>query len=94
VQLSLTKTRIIGNTLVTSPNGTRQGAGLYTSEPVTLLHSVITRNAPDQCFGCSPSPAAATAAPFRASTPDGTDPGTGVAWRSAAGRTNFWDHRP
>ena len=93
VQLSLTKTRIVGNTLVTSPSGTRRGAGLYTSEPVTLLRSVITGNAPDQCFGCSASPPAATAPPFGATTPDGSTTGTDLASRVAVGRTGFGDHR-
>jgi hypothetical protein len=32
---------------------TLQGGGLYTqNQPLTLTHSVIADNSPDQCVGC------------------------------------------
>ena len=52
VELTLRRTRVVENSLSTSAGGTVQGAGLYTTEPVTLQDSVIARNRPDQCFGC------------------------------------------
>ena len=73
VQLTLTSTRVVDNALVTSPNGIRQGAGLYTTEPITPLPSVIIRNVPDQCFGCDGSPAVALE-PSTTSAADTADP--------------------
>jgi len=52
VELTLRRTRVVENALSTNPGGTVQGAGLSTTEPVTLQDSVIARNRPDQCFGC------------------------------------------
>jgi hypothetical protein len=52
VELTLRRTRVVENSLTTSAGGTVQGAGLYTTEPVTLQDSVIARNRPDQCSGC------------------------------------------
>jgi len=50
-QLSLQNTKVTQNTL--SGSGiTLEGAGLYTDVgTVTLTHSLIARNVPDQCFG-------------------------------------------
>ena len=73
VQLTLTSTRVVDNALVTSPNGIRQGAGLYTTEPITPLRSVIIRNVPDQCFGCDGSTAVALE-PSTTSAADTADP--------------------
>jgi hypothetical protein len=42
---------VIGNTLSASPGLTVQGGGLFTSFPVTLDHSRIAHNHPDQCAG-------------------------------------------
>jgi len=42
---------VIGNTLRASPGLTVQGGGLFTSFPVTLDHSRIAHNLPDQCAG-------------------------------------------
>jgi Right handed beta helix region len=53
VELTLRRTRVVENSLSTSAGGTVQGAGLSTTEPVTLQDSVIARNRPDQCFGCT-----------------------------------------
>jgi hypothetical protein len=50
--LRLEYTSVIGNTLRASPGLTVQGGGLFTSFPVTLDHSRIAHNIPDQCFGC------------------------------------------
>lgn len=44
MELTLRRTRVVENSLTTSPGGTVQGAGLYTTEPVTLQDSVIARN--------------------------------------------------
>jgi hypothetical protein len=50
--LTLEHTRVIGNTLSASPGLRVEGGGLYTAVPVTLDHSRIAHNRPDQCFGC------------------------------------------
>jgi hypothetical protein len=54
VQLSLQRTTVIRNSLTGSPGVTVQGGGVYTTPPatITLRHSVIAHNIPDQCFGC------------------------------------------
>jgi hypothetical protein len=52
VQLTLKHTTVTGNSLNGSPGVTVQGGGLFTTLPVTLTHSLIARNSPDQCFGC------------------------------------------
>ena len=49
--LTLEYTRVIGNTLSASPGLTVQGGGLFTTFPVTLVHSRIAHNHPDQCAG-------------------------------------------
>jgi hypothetical protein len=51
-QLTLIESVIAGNRASASPGITPQGAGLFTSFPVTLTRTVITGNKPDQCFGC------------------------------------------
>jgi hypothetical protein len=59
VRLALNRTILTRNSLTGSPSITLQGAGLFTELPVTLRHSLIARNTPDQCFGCTglaPSP--------------------------------------
>jgi hypothetical protein len=50
--LTLNHTRVIGNTLSASPGLPVKGGGLFTSFSVTLNHSRIAHNRPDQCFGC------------------------------------------
>ena len=54
VQLTLQGTAVIRNSLTGSPGFTVQGGGLYTMSPatITLRHSLIAHNIPDQCFGC------------------------------------------
>ena len=52
VRLTLTNTSITDNTLDADPAITRQGGGLYTAVPATIVHSTIEHNTPDQCFGC------------------------------------------
>jgi hypothetical protein len=44
--------RIVWNSLTASHGGTRQGGGLFTTAPVTLRHTVIEHNKPDDCVGC------------------------------------------
>jgi hypothetical protein len=56
VQLTLDNTVVTRNSLTGSPGITLQGGGLFTELPVTLRHSLIALNRPDQCFGCA-SPA-------------------------------------
>jgi hypothetical protein len=94
VQLTLTNTRVVDNALVTSPNGTRQGAGLYTTEPITPLRSVIIRNVPDQCLGCDGSPAFAleSSTTSAADTADRTAPQNEVAAAFGSSRTANGDH--
>jgi hypothetical protein len=55
VQLTLTHSSVVGNALAASPGIDRQGGGLFTTSPVTLDHSLIVLNRPDQCVGCSAS---------------------------------------
>lgn len=51
--LRLVNTEVTGNALTGGAGITRQGGGLYIANlPLTLTHSVITGNSPDQCFGC------------------------------------------
>ena len=51
-QLTLTDSLVARNALSGSAGLTLQGGGLFTAFPVTLQHSVIARNTPDQCYGC------------------------------------------
>ena len=48
-KLTLQNTRVTGNSL--TANST-QGGGIYTAFPISLLGSVVTHNAPDDCSGC------------------------------------------
>jgi hypothetical protein len=51
--LKLLNTRVTDNALSGSPGIALQGGGLYIqNQPLTLTHSVIANNSPDQCFGC------------------------------------------
>lgn len=52
-QLTLENTTVTHNALIGSHGITVQGGGLFTdpSESVTLTHSLIALNIPDQCFG-------------------------------------------
>ena len=49
--LRLNHTRVIGNTLSARPGLPVKGGGLFTAFPVTLNHSQIAHNHPDQCAG-------------------------------------------
>jgi len=49
--LTLDHTRVIGNTLSASPGFPVKGGGIFTAFPVTLDHSRIAHNLPDQYFG-------------------------------------------
>jgi hypothetical protein len=49
--LTLKHTRVIGNTLSARPGLPVKGGGLFTAFPVTLNHSQIAHNHPDQCAG-------------------------------------------
>ena len=59
VELTLTNSRVTDNVLDTSPGVTAQGGGIFTTTPVTLNHTTVAHNVPDQCFGCAAAPAAA-----------------------------------
>jgi hypothetical protein len=51
--LALVNSSVTGNVLSGSSGITLQGGGLYTqNQPLTLTHSVIADNSPDQCVGC------------------------------------------
>jgi hypothetical protein len=52
VQLTLRDSSVTRNALSASPGSVIQGGGLYTTFPVTLTSSAITKNTPDDCFGC------------------------------------------
>jgi hypothetical protein len=54
--LRLKHTRVIGNTLSAKPGLPVKGGGLFTAYPVTLNHSQIAHNHPDQCAGCKGGP--------------------------------------
>ncbi len=50
--LVLQNSNVTANTL-SGAGLTLQGGGIYLQdEPITLTHSLITQNVPDQCFGC------------------------------------------
>jgi hypothetical protein len=51
--LVLQNSNITSNTLSGTAGIALQGGGVYLQdEPITLTHSVISQNVPDQCFGC------------------------------------------
>jgi hypothetical protein len=51
--LKLVNSGVTGNALSASPGIALQGGGLYIeNKPLTLTHSFIANNSPDQCFGC------------------------------------------
>jgi hypothetical protein len=52
VQLTLRDSSVTRNTLKATPGVAIEGGGLYTTFPVTLTDSPITKNVPDDCFGC------------------------------------------
>ena len=52
-QLALVDSAVTHNTLTATVGITVQGGGLFTPLfPVTLTHSLIAQNVPDQCYGC------------------------------------------
>jgi hypothetical protein len=53
VQLTLQDSNVTLNTLTGTPGIALQGGGLFTTSPVTLTNTIIERNRPDQCVGCS-----------------------------------------
>ena len=51
--LVLMNSSVTGNVLTGSAGIRLQGGGLYIqNQPLTLTHSVIAGNSPDQCYGC------------------------------------------
>jgi hypothetical protein len=52
VELTLENTSINHNVVDGSVGITLQGGGLFTTSPVTLIHTTIALNIPDQCVGC------------------------------------------
>jgi hypothetical protein len=58
VRLALRRSSVSENALLGSPQIKRLGGGLYTTRAVTLDHTVIKHNRPDQCVGCSLTPKA------------------------------------
>ena len=59
VQLTLVNTSVTRNVLEGSAGISLQGAGLFTTSPVTLTNTQIALNRPDQCVGCQGMQAAA-----------------------------------
>lgn len=55
VKLTLAHTAVTRNSVAGSKGITVHGGGLFTTSPVIRSHSLITRNRPDQCFGCTGS---------------------------------------
>ena len=53
VALTVDHSSVTFNTATGSSGVTRQGGGLFTAYPVTLSHSAIAHNQPDECYGCS-----------------------------------------
>ena len=51
--LVLQNSNVTGNTLGGNAGVTLQGGGLYVSDPLTLTHSTVSGNTPDNCFGPS-----------------------------------------
>lgn len=52
VELSADHSQITANSLSTNAGGSSEGGGIFTTEPVTLNHTAVTGNHPDQCVGC------------------------------------------
>jgi hypothetical protein len=50
--LILTNATITQNLLTGTTGITKQGGGIFATNPVTLTHTVIANNVPDQCDGC------------------------------------------
>ena len=55
VTLTLAHTAVTRNSVTGSKRIKVHGGGLFTTSPVTLRQSVIARNRPGQCFGCTSS---------------------------------------
>ena len=55
VTLTLAHTAVTRNSVTGSKGIKVHGGGLFTTSPVTLSQSLIARNRPDQCFGCTGS---------------------------------------
>ncbi len=76
VKLTLARTAVTRNAVTGSKRITVHGGGLFTTSPVTLTQSLIARNRPDQCFGCTSSASSpqngkiAGAGQSRAASPD------------------------
>jgi hypothetical protein len=54
VQLTLQNSIVSGNILTGGSGGSLQGGGIFTMSPATLSlsHTTVAGNRPDQCFGC------------------------------------------
>lgn len=52
VALTLANSSVTRNSLTGSAAITLSSGGLFTTQPVTLIHSLIGRNRPEQCAGC------------------------------------------
>jgi hypothetical protein len=51
--LDLVNSSVVRNVLSGSAGTARQGGGLFVSDPLTLTHSIISGNVPDNCYGPS-----------------------------------------
>ncbi|TML15440.1 MAG: hypothetical protein E6G33_08100 [Actinobacteria bacterium] len=52
IHLTLRNSNVSRNTLSATAGLVIHGGGVYTTFPVTLTNSLITKNTPDNCFGC------------------------------------------
>jgi hypothetical protein len=50
--LTLTHSSVTGNSVSGGPGIAVHGGGIFSTDPVNLLGSVVAENAPDQCAGC------------------------------------------
>jgi hypothetical protein len=57
--LTLANSSVVGNVLEASPGIPRQGGGIFTTFPIAQVNTLIAGNRPDQCAGCSLTPAGA-----------------------------------
>ena len=51
ISLLVQDSAVIGN-VVTGPGANVSGGGIFTTSPITLAHSLVAGNRPNQCTGC------------------------------------------
>jgi hypothetical protein len=66
--LTLDRVIVKRNSVAGSAGEVASGGGVYTRDPITRSATVIKRNNPDQCFGCSTAAAATRNARAKSAT--------------------------